>query len=45
MLRKNISILIVRVNKGLNAVKIAIGFKKGVLGRPFKGAIKLSRKY
>ena len=42
---KNINILTIRVNKGLNAVKIAIKFEKGILGRLFKKAIKFGRKY
>ena len=40
MLGKNIGIFTVRVDEGLNAVKIIIKFKKGILNRLFKKAIK-----
>ena len=40
MLGKNISIFTVGVDKGLNAVEIAVKFKKGILDKLFKKAVK-----
>ena len=45
MFGKNISIFTIRVNKGLNAVKVVVRFEKGILGRLFKGAVKFGCGY